>query len=163
MASIIAETAAVDPRAEIAEGVEIGPYCVVGPDVKIGRNTRLIAHVCLLGWVEMGESNLVSPFTVIGGDPQDVSYHGARTKVEPKPVVVEDLHEPRAQLIRLGDRAPDLRLRMEEPALEPQGEAAVIGHPQRSEHLDVPSSHALSFPPGNIARSAYSLKCLCRT
>jgi UDP-N-acetylglucosamine acyltransferase len=82
MASLIAETAAVDPRAEIADGVEIGPYCVVGPDVKIGRNTRLIAHVCLLGWVEMGESNVVSPFTVIGGDPQDVSYHGARTKVE---------------------------------------------------------------------------------
>ena len=65
MAALIAETAAVDPRAEIAEGVEIGPYCVVGPDVKIGRNTRLIAHVCLLGWVEMGESNVISPFTVI--------------------------------------------------------------------------------------------------
>src|SRR3954468_11572655 len=82
MAALIAETAAVDPRAEIAEGVEIGPYCVVGPDVKIGRNTRLIAHVCLLGIVEMGESNVISPFSVIGGEPQDVSYHGAPTRVE---------------------------------------------------------------------------------
>ncbi len=82
MATLIAETACVDPRAEIAEGVEIGPYCVVGPDVKIGSNTRLIAHVCLLGVVEMGESNVISPFTVIGGDPQDVSYHGAPTRVE---------------------------------------------------------------------------------
>ena len=82
MATLIADTAFVDPRAEIAEGVEIGPYCVVGPDVKIGRNTRLIAHVCLLGLVEMGESNVVSPFAVIGGEPQDVSYHGAPTRVE---------------------------------------------------------------------------------
>ncbi len=82
MASLIADTASVDSRAEIAEGVEIGPYCVIGPDVKIGRRTRLIAHVCLLGVVEMGEDNVVSPFTVIGGDPQDVSYHGAPTRVE---------------------------------------------------------------------------------
>ncbi len=72
MAPAIAETAYVDPGAEIDEGVEIGPYCVVGPDVKIGRGTRLIAHVCLLGVVEMGQHNVVSPFTVIGGEPQDV-------------------------------------------------------------------------------------------
>src|SRR3954449_3757763 len=78
MAALIAETAAVDPRAEIAEGVEIGPYCVVGPAVMAAGTPRLIAHVCLLGCVEMGESNVTSPFTVIGGDPQDVSYHGAR-------------------------------------------------------------------------------------
>ncbi len=82
MALTIADTASIDPRAEIAEDVEIGPFCVVGPDVKIGRGTRLIAHVCLLGVVEMGEDNVVSPFTVIGGDPQDVSYHGAPTRVE---------------------------------------------------------------------------------
>jgi UDP-N-acetylglucosamine acyltransferase len=82
MATLIAETARVDPRAEIAEGVEIGPYCVIGPDVKVGTGTRLIAHVCLLGFVEMGEHNVVSPFTVIGGDPQDVSYHGEPTRVE---------------------------------------------------------------------------------
>ena len=37
MATMIADTASVDPRAEIAEGVEVGPYCVIGPDVKIGR------------------------------------------------------------------------------------------------------------------------------
>ena len=82
MGPMIAETAAVDPRAEIAEGVEIGPYCVVGPNVRIGAGTRLIAHVCLLGVVEMGEHNLVSPFAVIGGDPQDFSYSGAPTRVE---------------------------------------------------------------------------------
>lgn len=82
MATLIADTACVDPRAEIADDVEIGPYCVVGPDVKIGRGTRLIAHVCVLGSCVMGEHNVVSPFAVIGGDPQDVSYKGAATRVE---------------------------------------------------------------------------------
>jgi UDP-N-acetylglucosamine acyltransferase len=59
-----------------------GPYCVVGPDVKIGRGTRLIGHVCLLGVTTLGQSNTISPFTVIGGDPQDVSYKGSPTRVE---------------------------------------------------------------------------------
>ncbi len=82
MATQIADTAYVDPRAEIADDVEIGPYCVVGPDVKIGRGTRLVGHVCLLGVTTLGESNVVSPFAVIGGDPQDISYHGEPTRVE---------------------------------------------------------------------------------
>jgi UDP-N-acetylglucosamine acyltransferase len=82
MATLIADTACVDPRAEIADGVEIGPYCVVGPDVRIGRGTRLISHVCVQGHTALGESNLVSPFVVLGGDPQDVSYQGTPTRVE---------------------------------------------------------------------------------
>jgi len=82
MATLIADTACVDPRAELGDDVEIGPYCVVGPGVKIGRGTRLLNHVCLLGVTTLGEHNLVSPFTVIGGDPQDVSYQGSPTRVE---------------------------------------------------------------------------------
>ena len=82
MASLIADTACVDPRAEIGDDVEIGPYCVVGPDVKIGQGTRLIGHVCVFGVTTIGVHNVISPFAVIGGDPQDVSYRGAPTRVE---------------------------------------------------------------------------------
>jgi UDP-N-acetylglucosamine acyltransferase len=82
MATLIADTACVDPRAEIADDVEIGPYCVIGSDAKIGRGTRLISHVCIYGITTIGQLNLISPFTVIGGDPQDVSYQGTPTRVE---------------------------------------------------------------------------------
>ena len=82
MATLIADTACVDPRAELADDVEIGPYCIVGPQVRIGRGTRLIGHVCLAGVTILGEHNLISPFAVIGGDPQDVSYQGMPTRVE---------------------------------------------------------------------------------
>jgi UDP-N-acetylglucosamine acyltransferase len=82
MAILIADTACVDPRAELADDVEIGPYCIVGPDVKIGRGTRLIGHVCLLGHTTLGQFNTVSPFAVIGGDPQDASFKGTATRVE---------------------------------------------------------------------------------
>ena len=34
-------TAIVDPKAKLGEGVEIGPYCVIGADVTLGDRTRL--------------------------------------------------------------------------------------------------------------------------
>jgi UDP-N-acetylglucosamine acyltransferase len=82
MATLIADTACVDPRAELADEVEIGPYCVIGPDVTIGRGTRLIAHVCIQGMTSIGAYNVIHPFAVLGGEPQDVSYQGAATRVE---------------------------------------------------------------------------------
>jgi UDP-N-acetylglucosamine acyltransferase len=82
MATLIADTACIDPRAELADDVEVGPYCVIGPDVKIGRGTRLIAHACIDGQTSLGEGNVVHPFTVIGGEPQDVSFRGTLTRVE---------------------------------------------------------------------------------
>jgi UDP-N-acetylglucosamine acyltransferase len=82
MATLIADTACVDPRAELDDDVEIGPYCVIGPDVRIGRGTRLISHVCIPGHVTVGVRNVIHPFAVIGGDPQDVSYQGTPTRVE---------------------------------------------------------------------------------
>ena len=67
MALMIADTASVDPRAELADEVEVGPYCIIGPAVRIGRGTRLIAHACILGGTNLGERNRISPFVVLGG------------------------------------------------------------------------------------------------
>jgi len=82
MATLIADTACVDPGADIGDDVEVGPYCVIGPDVKIGRGTRIIAQACIQGMTTLGEGNVVHPFAVIGGEPQDVSFKGTPTKVE---------------------------------------------------------------------------------
>jgi UDP-N-acetylglucosamine acyltransferase len=81
MTTLIADTACIDPRAELADDVEVGPYCVIGPDVKIGRGTRLLAHACIEGATSLGEGNVVHPFAALGGAPQDVSYHGSPTAV----------------------------------------------------------------------------------
>jgi acyl-[acyl carrier protein]--UDP-N-acetylglucosamine O-acyltransferase len=45
MTTGISDKASVDPRAVIAEEVEIGPFCVVGPDAHIGRETRLLNFI----------------------------------------------------------------------------------------------------------------------
>ncbi len=82
MASSIANNAWVDPRAKIDDDVEIGPFCMVGPDASIGRGTRLISAVTILGNVTIGRDNVLYPQAVIGGEPQDISYTGSATSVE---------------------------------------------------------------------------------
>lgn len=82
MATYVADHAAVDSRAEIEEDVEIGPFCVVGPHVKIGRGTRLENGVTIMGHVVIGQHNHLFPGVVIGGEPQDLSYQGSDTRVE---------------------------------------------------------------------------------
>ena len=68
-------TAIVDAHADIADDVEIGPYCTVGPHVKIGSGTRLISHVVVDGHTTMGQRNLVYPFAAIGTLAQHKRSH----------------------------------------------------------------------------------------
>jgi UDP-N-acetylglucosamine acyltransferase len=72
-------TAIVDPRAQVAEDAEIGPYCIIGTDVVIGSRTRFMAHVYLEGPLEIGEDNLFFPYSTIGVAPQDLKYKGERS------------------------------------------------------------------------------------
>ncbi|HEX4000825.1 MAG TPA: acyl-ACP--UDP-N-acetylglucosamine O-acyltransferase [Pirellulales bacterium] len=81
MSMRIADHVSIDPRAEIADDVEIGPFSVVGPHVRIGRGTRLENNVTLMGRVTIGRDNHIFPGVVIGGHPQDISYRGTDTQV----------------------------------------------------------------------------------
>ena len=81
MAANISEHAVIDPRARLAEDVEIGPFCLVGPHTTVGRGTRLLSHVTIKGNVTIGEHNVFHPGVVIGGEPQDLSYRGSTTQV----------------------------------------------------------------------------------
>lgn len=67
-------TAVIDSRAEIADDVRVGPYSIVGPDVKIGAGTQLQSHVVIEGAVEIGAGNIIGHGAVIGGQPQDLGF-----------------------------------------------------------------------------------------
>ncbi len=82
MTSLVAESARVDSKARLACDTEVGAGCVIGPDVEIGRGTKLLGHVCMSGVVRVGEFNTIGPFVAIGGEPQDLSYWGSATRVE---------------------------------------------------------------------------------
>ncbi|MGA9566387.1 MAG: acyl-ACP--UDP-N-acetylglucosamine O-acyltransferase [Candidatus Korobacteraceae bacterium] len=75
-------TAIVDPSAKIPVSCNVGPYCVVGAGVELGENCQLVSHVVLGGPAKWGTDNQVSPFAVVGSDPQDVTYHGECTLLE---------------------------------------------------------------------------------
>lgn len=77
----IHKTAIVSPDAKLADGVSIGPYCIVGKRIKLGKNTSLISHV-FIEETEVGEDCIIYPFATIGLPPQDVKYKGEKTKVK---------------------------------------------------------------------------------
>ena len=79
--SLIHSTAIIDPKAEIADGVEIGPYAVVGPHVKIGKNSKVGAHTVIEGCTTIGVDNKIGHFASVGGAPQDMKYRDEPTQL----------------------------------------------------------------------------------
>jgi UDP-N-acetylglucosamine acyltransferase len=67
-------TAQVAPGAELGDGVEIGPYCIVGDEVKLGAGVRLRSHVVIEGQTELGPGCEVYPFAMLGGPPQHAGH-----------------------------------------------------------------------------------------
>lgn len=82
MATFVAEHVSIHPDAQIDDDVHIGPFCVIGPKVRIGRGARLESGVTLIGRVRIGRHNHIFPGVVIGAQPQDLSFTGGDTRVE---------------------------------------------------------------------------------
>jgi UDP-N-acetylglucosamine acyltransferase len=82
MATSLHPTAIVDPKAQLGEDVFIGPYCTVGPNVKLGDRVRLVSHVVVDGRTTVGDDNVVYPFAVLGLRPQDLKYKGEPSALE---------------------------------------------------------------------------------
>jgi len=73
-------TAIVDARARVHPDAEIGPFCIVGPEVEIGAGTRMLAHVFVEGPAWIGEGNLFYPYSTVGVASQDLKYKGERSE-----------------------------------------------------------------------------------
>lgn len=89
-------TALVDATARLAAGVEIGPWCLVGPGVTLGEGTVLESHVTITGdvtlgarnrlrhhcsiegWTTLGDDNEVWPYAYLGQKTQDKKFAGGR-------------------------------------------------------------------------------------
>jgi len=73
-------TAIVDPAAEIDSSADIGPYCIVAPEVHIGARTRLMANNYVEGATWIGEDNIFFPYCTCGVASQDLKYQGERSE-----------------------------------------------------------------------------------
>ena len=74
MATTIHPTAIVDAHAQLGADVEVGPYAIIGPDVKIGDGTVLQAHAYVSGRTAIGKKCEIFPFACVGMKSQDLKY-----------------------------------------------------------------------------------------
>lgn len=75
-------TAFIEQGAVIHPTCEVGPYCIIRKNVRLGPNNKLFSHVVMENHTTVGEGNLFYPFSVIGGAPQDLKYRGEPSTLE---------------------------------------------------------------------------------
>ncbi|MBE6452771.1 MAG: acyl-ACP--UDP-N-acetylglucosamine O-acyltransferase [Alphaproteobacteria bacterium] len=114
-------SAVVEDGAQIASSAEIGPFCWVSSQAKIGENVRLLARVTIMGDTTIGEGTVVFPGAVLGSGPQDHGnefLEGAKLVIGKRNVIRENVtmhcgtpkgqnplpgEEPEKMITRVGD------------------------------------------------------------
>ncbi|WP_242494078.1 acyl-ACP--UDP-N-acetylglucosamine O-acyltransferase [Salipiger sp. IMCC34102] len=81
MSPDIHPSAVVSDHATLADDVTIGPFCIVGPQVKLDKGVWLKSHVVVDGDTQIGEDSTVFSFAVIGEIPQDLKFDGEQTQL----------------------------------------------------------------------------------
>ena len=71
----------VHRESNIDKNVHIGPYSVIGPNVKIGKDCIIHSHVVIDGYTSIGDGNEIYPFCVIGSTPQHMKYSGEKSEL----------------------------------------------------------------------------------
>lgn len=79
---MIHPSAIIDPKAELAADVEVGPFSIIGPDVEIGAGTVIGPHVVVRGPTRIGKGNRIFQFASVGEECQDKKYKGEPTRLE---------------------------------------------------------------------------------
>jgi len=102
--------AVISDQAELADDVEIGPFCVLHGKVKIGAGTRLLHAVTVHGPTTIGQGNVIYPGAAVGYAPQDRKFDpdtpGAGLVIGDRNVIREGVTIHRAsqnEPTRLGD------------------------------------------------------------
>lgn len=74
--SLISPLAVIEDGAIIGPDVEIGPFCFISGQSKIGKGTKIAASACIYGKTTIGEYNEIFSHAVLGSIPQDLKYAG---------------------------------------------------------------------------------------
>lgn len=81
MPGLIHPTAIIEPGAQLASDVRVGPYSIIGANVSIGPGSVVGPHCVIDGHTEIGSKNTFYRYCSIGGMPQDKKYNGEPTKL----------------------------------------------------------------------------------
>lgn len=82
MSTSVHPTALVDPKSELDDQVEVGPYSIIGAEVRIGKGSIIGPQVLIENWVRIGKGCTIAKGVVIGTLPQDTNFEGKRSFVE---------------------------------------------------------------------------------
>ena len=77
----IHKTAIINSKSKIDNNVEIGPFCIIDENVKIGSGTRIMPYVHILPYTTIGENNTIFQGSTIGGFPQDLKINNEKTSL----------------------------------------------------------------------------------
>lgn len=81
MASSIHPSAFVAPGARLGEDVVVGPCALIEDDVVVGDRTHIDAFASIKRYTTLGADNHVHSYALVGGEPQDLKYHGEITRL----------------------------------------------------------------------------------
>ena len=74
-------TAIVDVRAQLGQGVTVGPYTIIQGRVVIGPETRIGPHVVIQDFTTIGARCRIFQFAVLGEIPQDLKFKGEESQL----------------------------------------------------------------------------------
>ncbi|MDI6854162.1 MAG: acyl-ACP--UDP-N-acetylglucosamine O-acyltransferase [Deltaproteobacteria bacterium] len=74
-------TALVDKRAELAPGVQVGPYSIIEGRVVIGADTQIGPHVVIKEFTTIGARCRIFQFASLGEIPQDLKFKGEESQL----------------------------------------------------------------------------------
>ncbi len=76
------QTAVIDPAAELADDVEIGPYAIIGGDVRLREGVVVEAHSVIEGHTTIGAHSHLFPGAMVGLAPQHRGDSGETGRLE---------------------------------------------------------------------------------
>ena len=79
---MIHNSSVIEKEAKIGNNVKVGPFCYIGPKVKIDDDVELISNVHVEGNTSIGKGTKIFPFASIGTQPQDLKYKGELNSLE---------------------------------------------------------------------------------
>jgi UDP-N-acetylglucosamine acyltransferase len=80
--SEIDSRASIAPSARLGNCVKIGSFAALHHRVRFGEGCIVESHAMVKGPARLGRRNHFYPFSVVGGDPQDLTYKGERVSLE---------------------------------------------------------------------------------
>ncbi len=68
-------------KGAVGKNCTIGIGALIDQNVEIGDNCVIEPYAVITGYTKIGENNHIFSHAVIGSDPQDLKYHGEKTKL----------------------------------------------------------------------------------